>query len=163
MSNQEIRNRLKTKHSIFEPFFRKVVKCDFEGVMDVGIWNINAINEIKKIPDIELHIVSTYRNLIANRQDFDIDGIHYHFIKDENSSLVRKVRRYLFERYSAKFMLNRKRICKLINEIKPDIVHMFGAENVWYSLALLDLPKNIPTILQLQALLVSIKLSLIHI
>jgi len=48
---------------------------------------------------------------------------------------------------------NRKQIQKLIKEIQPELVHVIGAENPQYSLALLDIPDSIPTIIQLQALL----------
>ena len=48
---------------------------------------------------------------------------------------------------------NRRIIKKLISKIKPDLVHLIGPENAHYSMALLDVPKNIPTIAQLQTLL----------
>ena len=156
LSNQEIRSRLLTRTSVLEPFFMKIVKRKFERGIDTAIWNTNAINVIKDIPQVELHIVSPVRNLAIKRQDFSIDGIYYHFLRDENSALYKKVIRFLFTRFSTEFKENRKNICKVIEEIKPDLVHIIGAENPQYSLALLDLPKTIPTLLQLQALLASI-------
>lgn len=156
VSNPEIRAHIKVRKSHLESLMRKAVKSSQEQVMDSAIWNTNGINEMKKIPDVELHIVSATRNLATTRQDFDSEGIHYHFIRDENSSIIRKIVRYLLTRYTSDFKNNRKNICRIVNEIKPDLVHVIGAENPQYSLALLDLPASVPTILQLQALLVSI-------
>ena len=157
VSNAEIRSKLETKENLIEPFLWRVVHRKYERGVDSGIWITNGINEIKKIPGVELHIVSLCRNLSKKRQDFKIDGINYHFIRDENSSVYAKIYRYLFTRNSSQFRINRKRICNIIGELNPDLVHVIGAENPQYSLALLDLPKSIPTILQLQALLMSIK------
>ena len=157
VSNAEIRSKLDTRRNLIEPFLWRVVHRKFEKGIDSGIWITNGINEIKKKSGVELHIVSLCRDLSKKRQDFEIDGINYHFVRDENSSILMKIYRYLFTRNASQFRTNRKRICKVINELNPDLVHVIGAENPQYSLALLDLPKNIPTILQLQALLMSIK------
>ena len=157
VSNTEIRSKLETTVNPLEPFLWKAVHRKMEKGIDSGIWITNGINEIKNMPEVDLHIVSPCRNLSKMRQDFDIDGVHYHFCRDENSSIFMKIYRYLFSRNSSQFKTNRRRICKIINDINPDLVHVIGAENPQYSLSLLDLPKNIPTILQLQALLMSIK------
>ena len=157
VSNTEIRLKLETTVNPLEPFLWKAVHRKMEKGIDSGIWITNGINEIKNMPEVDLHIVSPCRDLSKMRQDFDIDGVHYHFCRDENSSIFMKIYRYLFSRNSSQFKTNRRRICKIINDINPDLVHVIGAENPQYSLTLLDLPKNIPTILQLQALLMSIK------
>ena len=156
-SNAKIRERLKISRSLLEPFFLKIVRRKYDSGSDSGVWISNGINEMKVRDDVELHIITPYRNLADRRQEFTIDEVRYHFFRDENSSLGRKVIRYLFTRNSATFRKNRKHICELIGEICPDLVHVIGAENPYYSLSLLDIPKAIPTILQLQALLVSLK------
>lgn len=155
-SCQEIRDCIKLRTSFLEPFMMKIVKRSFEKNLDCGIWNVNAIEEIKHIHQIELHVIMPIRNLASKRQDFMLDGIEYHFFRDENSPLYRKIIRFLFTKYSSRFKKNRKYICKIVSEVKPDLIHIIGAENPQYSLALLDLSKDTPTILQLQALLASI-------
>lgn len=156
LSNPELRERIQIRTNPLEPLFYKIVKRERGTGVDSAIWNTNAINEIKLIADVELHIVSPVRNLAKMRQDFSIDGVQYHFVRDENSALSAKVLRYLLTRNSSEFRTNRKRIVKVVEEIKPDIVHIIGAENPYYSLSLLDLPDTYPTILQLQALLMSL-------
>lgn len=156
LSNPELREKIKIRINPIEPFFYKVVNKERCLGVDSAIWNTNAINEIKLMSDVELHIVSPIRNLAKIRQDFSIEGVHYHFVRDENSSLSAKVMRYLLTRNSSRFRTNRKRIVKVVEEIKPDIVHLIGAENPYYSLSLLDLSDSYTTILQLQALLISL-------
>lgn len=156
-SNAEVRERLKIRRNPLESYVMKLVHRTEDLGSDVGIWISNGITEMKKRNDIELHIISLVRDLVQKRQDFKSEGIHYHFIREEDSGLYRKVKRYLFGRNSSVFLQNRENIINLINEINPDLVHVIGAENPYYSLALLDIPKTIPTILQLQALLVSLQ------
>ena len=91
VSNTEIRSKLKIKDNLFEPFLWKIVHRKYERGVDSGIWITNGINEIKKISGVELHIVSLCRNLSKKRQDFEIDGINYHFVRDENSSIFMKI------------------------------------------------------------------------
>ena len=156
-SNSEIRSKLRIKKDRLEPIFKRIVHRDHNSGSDIGIWITNGINEIKLRDDVELHIVSPVRDLENRKQEFEIDRIHYHFVRDENSGITHKIIRYLFSRNSSKFLKNRRNIRNIINQVRPDLVHVIGAENPYYSMALLDIPKEIPTILQLQALLVSLK------
>ena len=155
-SNQEVREKTHIRKLKIEHFMRRIIGRNGECGTDLGIWITNAINEIKNYTQIELHIICPIRDLRDKRQDFEIDGVYYHFFRDENSALWRKAIRYCFTRYSSQFRKNRKYINNIITELKPDLVHIIGAENPYYSLSLLDISNSIPTLLQLQALLASI-------
>ncbi len=154
-SCQTVRDKLNYQSVFLEPFLMKIFHRKYEKNLDYGIWIVNGIEEIKKDPQVELHVVSVVRDIKQKRQDFQLDGIYYHCVREENSSLYRKFKRYLFSRYNSRFKINRKNISEVVEEVKPDLIHVIGAENPQYSLVLLDIPRNIPTILQLQALLVS--------
>lgn len=155
-SNEKMRKHLSIKYSWLERMaFRLLGRSVSE--TDTAIWNINAIEEFEKISDVDLHIISPIRNLSTRYVEYQEDGINYHFFRDENSSLFRKVIRFLFTRNSSHFKINRRRIRFLLNEIHPDLVHVIGAENPQYSLGMCEVPDGLPTILQLQALLDSIK------
>lgn len=155
-SNAEIRERLSTNKNPLEPLFARVVHRSVSPASDSGVWITNGIEEMKSEDSVELHIITPIRDLTKSLQEFEIDRIHYHFFRDENSGLYRKMMRYLFTRNSSLFLKNRKKIREIIDSVNPDIIHVIGAENPYYSLALLDVPANIPTIVQLQALLVSL-------
>lgn len=51
------------------------------------------------------------------------------------------------------YIKKRRIIKEIIHKITPIIVHVIGAENEDYSLAALDIPENIPVIVQMQTLL----------
>lgn len=155
LSNPEIREHICIKYSKLESIIMNSIGRSNSSQIDSAIWNTNGLAEMKNHPEVELHVVSPVRNLNRKRQDFIIDGINYHFVRDENSSLFKKVIRFLFTRFNSDFKINRRNICNIINDIHPDLVHIIGAENPQYALALLDIPSDIPTLLQLQALLVS--------
>lgn len=157
LSNEKIRKHLNVKYSFIQRllyflFGRKLSLSD-----DSAIWNTNAINEFEKMDNIELHVVIPVRNLSDKFCEFEENSIFYHCFRDENSSLIDKIIRFIFTKNSSEFKLNRSRMRELINKIKPDIVHIIGAENPQYSLGLYEVPQNIPVVLQLQALLDSIK------
>ena len=121
-------------------------------VYDLHKWNSNGIAEFEKFDDIELHIVSPHKYL-SHTQEFDINGVHYHFIKNENDSLVDYIRRSIFKWVRTDYSKNARRICRIIERINPDIVHVIGAENPEYSQAAIHVPPRMPLIVSLQTLL----------
>lgn len=119
---------------------------------DYGVWNTNAFQEFEKISEVELHVISPCPFLKKKIQEFNINGIHYHFFRDEGSTLLNMVFRQVVKPKTNEYKQNRRIIKRFIGQIKPDVIHLFGAENPQYSLALLDVPKSIPTLVQLQTL-----------
>lgn len=122
-------------------------------VEDFAIWNVNAIEEMKKYADkIELHIISPYKHLAKDVFEFTDFDISYHFFKNRD-----KVIEVLHHRFpnliKPSYRNNRKTISKLIGKIRPNIVHYIGAENPYYSIAALDCPVDVPLIVQLQTLM----------
>lgn len=156
LSNEKTRKHLTIKFSWSERILFKILGRTLDS-SDSAIWNTNAIEEFEKIDEVDLHIVSPVRNLSTKYAEYQENGINYHFFRDENSSLFRKIIRFLFTQYSSEFKINRRKIRFLLNKIHPDLVHVIGAENPQYSLGLYEVPENTPTILQLQALLDSTK------
>lgn len=119
---------------------------------DYGVWNTYAIKEFEKYNEVELHVISPCPFLRKTLEEFVINGVHYHFFRDEGGTIRNMVYKQLVKPKSSEYKQNRRIIIKLIEQIKPDVVHLFGAENPQYSLALLDVPRNIPTLVQLQTL-----------
>lgn len=120
---------------------------------DYGVWNTNAIKEFEKFSEVELHVISPCPFLRKTLREFENNGIHYHFFQDEGNTLLNMIYRQVVKPKCKDYKHNRRIIKKLIGQIKPDVVHLFGAENPQYSLALLDLPKSIPSLVQLQTLI----------
>lgn len=153
-SNALVRERLDVRISkVIQWLYKKATGHIPFTTSDYGVWNTNAIKEFEKIDEVELHVISPCSFLKVTVQEFDVHGIHYHFFCDESSSLIRMVYKKVFRPTNIEYKRNRRIVKKLIDKIKPDVVHLIGAENPQYALALLDVPSNIPTIAQLQTLL----------
>lgn len=153
-SSPEFRQKLELQQpSLLERLAYKILRKQMSFGKDSAIWNVNAIEEFEKFPEVELHVVCAIRNLKTNEQTFDLRGVHYHCFREENSSLLYKVKRQLFTKNNELFFKNRQNFARIISEVKPDIVHVIGAENPYYSLAALDVPEGVVSIVQLQALL----------
>lgn len=102
-------------------------------------WITHGIEDAKKRNDIELHIVSPHK-WVRTYKEFQESNIHYHFF---NSGVPYYGRHWPgFFRFDliTNFFFNRKKIKRIINKINPDIIHLYGFENTYFSSAILDLP-----------------------
>ena len=152
-SNSKVRERLPLRQGWTSSILWRLTGRKSTQGIDTAIWNTNAIEEFEKIKDVEVHVICPVRNLLKKIIEYKDSGIYYHFFREQNSSMVCFAFHQLFTKYTSRYHRNRRIITQLIYKISPDVVHMMGAENPYYSLSLLDVPKRIPTILQLQALL----------
>lgn len=140
-SNVEVKNNLQLKKIATESYAQ---------------WNTNAINEFKQFTDVELHVISPHLGLVPNVQEFTKDGIHYHFFRSEDDHLLFRIKRKILKgKYlTPEYKENTQTIVSIINKIKPDLIHMIGAENPYYSASALSMPKDIPLMVTLQTLMI---------
>lgn len=124
-------------------------------VRDTARWNTNGIKEFEKIKDVDLYVVAPLSYIHKEGLFYDERGIHYRFFHDQRDDFLdityRAFKKKLFNKGS-NYLKNRKAISKIITDIKPDIVHIIGADCPEFSLATVDIPANIPVIAQLQSL-----------
>lgn len=153
VSNAEMREHYQTKAGFVLKWIYKKFKHTTTDDKDHAQWDTNAIKEIEKRDDVELHVVCPKRFLNKKYVNFEMNGVCYHLFRDENSALLPWLYSQTITKFSSEFHRNRKRIKAIIKEVNPDVVHVIGAENPQYSLAALDVPSSIPVIVQLQALL----------
>jgi glycosyltransferase involved in cell wall biosynthesis len=153
-SNDVVRNNTTTKIDFFTKWMWKLIKNHPpQEQTDRGVWNTNAIKEFEKRNDIELHVITHCSYLTDKIQEFEHKGVHYHVFRDEAYEFFPSIYVKIAKPSFFHFHRNRRAISKLISEIRPDIVHLIGAENPNYSLSLLDVPLSIPTIVQLQTMM----------
>lgn len=107
-------------------------------VNEFAPWISVTIQGIKRHPEIELHIISPHDYLISDSYFVD-QNIHYHFFTIGVPFIHRHWPSFFRFDLWTKYNRNRKKIKKLINQINPDIVHLYGAENAYYSSSILDL------------------------
>lgn len=157
-SNPEVQKKLQLKMTLLEKILRKIKKknCNvYELTGEYNIFITNAIKEYEKHNDsIELHVLASAAWLRTNIQEFELNGIYYHFFKDERKNLLNIVKSHAIRKLSySRYKKNRKNIINIISKISPDFIYMSGAENPSYGLAVLDVPKTIPVLVHLQTLL----------
>lgn len=151
-SNELVRKHLKYGSGILESVVRRILHKPLVQA-DFAQWNTNAIKEMEKFTDeVDLHVISPGYYVRDRESVFVENGVHYYFFKDERT-LFTQFKNKILKHYRESYSKNRAYISKKITEIKPDIIHVIGAENPNYSIASLDLPKEIPHIVQLQTLM----------
>lgn len=145
LSNEKIRENLHLKS-----------RANKNALKDFSQWNTNGIDEFKNFDDIELHIISPHMQLSSKLEEFVKDGIHYHFFRSEDDRFLFKLKRkFLKGKYiTPEYKDNSQTILSIVNYIKPEIIHVIGAENPNYSISALSMPKDIPLIVTLQTLMI---------
>ena len=142
-------------------------------IADYAVWITNQINGYEKRNDIELHIVSPHKGMQKRRQEFAINGIHYYFFRSDPfiGQFIEKAINYLCY-YISKGFINiileeirgiyrlvyyypqKIYVKALVKRIKPDIIHLNGAENPYYSSTILGLMYfNIPICVLIQGVI----------
>lgn len=155
-SNKQVFERLNPKYNIIERWVRGITKrateCEFR---EISVWITNGIREFEKFSDdIELHIVAPFSNIGRELVEFEENGVCYHFVNSEFNFLRNTIKRQFLKKSEfSEFKHNRKIYKRIIGNIKPDLVHLIGAECPNYSLALLDIPYGIPKLVHLQTLM----------
>ncbi len=157
-SNKEFNQKLPLKVGGFYGFIYRLIKGNIATteVSDFGVWNINAINEMTKFSDrIELHVIAPYPHLKTQVHEYTEDGIYYHFFRPNYIFIEKIINHFpaIYDLYKPSYKKNRSIIKMLIENIQPSIIHLVGAENPYYSLSGLDVPRDIKLLVQLQTLM----------
>lgn len=152
-SNEELRRILHQRIPWWEKYGRKLMHISPPKLSDHGVWNENAIKEFEAYEDIEVSVILPQKFISKKEVQFELRGIHYYVFRDEDSYFSSRVKRMFCRRKKKEYHQNREIIKSLLKEVTPDIVHVVGAENAFYSLSLLDVPSSVPTIIQLQTLI----------
>ena len=150
-SNQEVRNKLPLSNREIINFIQTFLRKQRITYNDFAPWVNNLIKEFEKFEDVELHIIAPHAGLKRKRFDFEMNGIHYHFFKSENDNIYTLIINKLDLNKKPKYTKNRKQINEIVAAIKPDIVNLIGAENIYYSISVLDI-ENIPIYVSLQTI-----------
>lgn len=153
-SNSFVHEKLELKYNpVIKMIMRLAHKSVSLDVPEFANWITNGIREFEKIDEVELHVVSPYPHLKAKLQEFEENGVYYHFFRSEDDTVSTFLYNQLFRPQRYYYKRNNNVIRRIISRLQPQIVHLFGAENPDYAVGVLNVPKEIITIAQLQTLL----------
>ena len=154
VSNSIIRKKATPGYSCLGKLIRRILGKSVEPEhADMHQWITNGINEFEKFDNIELHVVSFLPHLRKKYFNFIHNGVYYHLYRNQIydldeiivAQIKRRTRYYGFNR-------NIRRIIQIIKSIKPDIIHLIGAEIPSYAGVLDNISHRCPKIVQLQTL-----------
>lgn len=116
---------------------------------DVAPWVGQLIEELEKIPGIEVFSVSPHIKLNSPVQHFKLSKTNYYYYSSDYTSALRLLKNYklwkLLENCSKKV----KNIAKRVN---PDVIITYGTENPVVSVTQISLRKKYPVLCVLQTI-----------
>jgi glycosyltransferase involved in cell wall biosynthesis len=131
-----------------QDILRPTVRCS-----DFAPWIYHLIRLIEAQSDIELHIVAPHANIVMD-QHFELRGVHYHFFCASLPLRGISFRGFghcvNWFNYVFQFYFIRKKIGTLVTSITPDIIHLHGAENAYYSSSILQFKTRWPVLITIQ-------------
>lgn len=116
---------------------------------DVSPWVTYLVEFLSKRDDIELNVVSSHSALNRKSYYFRQDNVDYHFVNIGYSTMLKYLLR--FPSLWHKFNPLRRRVKHIVEQIRPDLVALIGAENGFIADAVLGL-FNYPVIIQCQTI-----------
>lgn len=151
-SNEIVRQHLQLKTWNTRNFIFRLLRHPEFHQFDFDVWVSDYIEQFERHPELEYHIIAPHRGMVQRRQDFVINGIHYHFIKLDSNLVYETLdaKLHLAEKFD--YRRRRKVLNSLIEEVNPDLVVVCGAENPEYSSVALEVKKR-PLYLLLQTVL----------
>ena len=152
-SDEKTREKIIFSRFYFVNIYRFIAGKPSVSHDDMAIWVSNAIKEFEKFEDISLTVIFPHKAIKGHNQSFSINGVEYICFRSEDDTWKFFVLNKLFRRYKNRYINNRAFIKKQLIQINPDIIHVIGAENPYYSISALDIPDNKPCLLSLQTLM----------
>ncbi len=110
-------------------------------------WIFRLMEIFKKFNDVDIHIVSPHAGIFHERT-FKSGNIHFHFFSFMVPILPKRVIHF-FHNYSD-FILIKKQIGRIINRINPDLIHMFGTENAYFTSSIFQFKDKYQVLITIQ-------------
>lgn len=118
-------------------------------VPEFANWIPDTAKALAESEEVELHLIAPYY-YISSGKSFKLGNIYYHFF-NAGIPFINKSWRPIFRRDGiTDFLLSKLSVRRLVNRIKPDVIHLQGAENPYYSVTILQFLNKYPVVINLQ-------------
>lgn len=136
-TNEHIRSHLELSNLKLDNHIRKLLGFPILIYRDAAPWIKSFISYFEKSSEYELHIACIQQGLISDFENFNENGVYYHYIKS-GYGLWDKVKDKLWKtQKSNDYPIYRSRFSHALAGISPDLVIICGAENPDYASAFL--------------------------
>ena len=112
-------------------------------------WITHLAELFEKENRIELHIVAPH-NHISKRMHFVIRNIHYHLFNPHIFLFGKKITGIGKLDYKTNFIYIKYLVRRIVDCIKPDLIHLHGTENAYYSSSILQFKNKYPVMITIQ-------------
>ena len=125
-------------------------------------WISNTLKTLSTEKKITLYVIAPHRGLAASSQMISLGSIEYHFFRpferffdsNYNNKVQRKARTLLNLLFPINrwfdYPINKMRVKRIVDRIQPDVIHLQGAENAYYSSTIFPFAKRYPVIITIQ-------------
>lgn len=112
-------------------------------------WISYYINEFNKYPEHEFYIISPHQWLFKDVK-YSENNIHFYFFRWGIPFIGRHWPGIINIDFFTKYSSNKRKVKKYIDEINPDVITLFGAENPYYSSTIVPFFGEYPLLLIIQ-------------
>lgn len=150
-SNAKVREHLPLSNRKLYRLVRRVLGLPTKngGYGDVAGWDTYMIELLRQRDDIDLTVISAHVGLTKRHVAFELEGVHYHFVRIEGATLLK----HLISSPSLWHRLNPVRpvVRRIVKKSEPDVIALIGAENAHISGTVLGI-EGIPLIVKCQTI-----------
>jgi glycosyltransferase involved in cell wall biosynthesis len=115
----------------------------------VSPWISHTANYLSDDPEIELHIISPHEYITGIKR-FNRNGVYYYFFNNNIPIWGRHWPGIFKWDIMTNYVHNKRVVRKIIQAINPDVIHLQGAENPYYSITALQFLGKYPLVVNLQ-------------
>jgi len=115
----------------------------------VAPWISNTADYLSEYDEIELHIISPHE-YISGIKEFNRNGVYYYFFNNNMPIWGRHWPGIFKWDIMTNYAHNKRVVGKIIQSINPDVIHLQGAENPYYSSTALQFLGKYPLVVNLQ-------------
>jgi len=112
-------------------------------------WITHTLKVFEDRDDLELHIVSPHE-YISGVKEYEKSGVHYHFFNPYIPIWGRHWPGFFKWDVWTNYARNKRIVRRIVDSIKPDVIHLQGAENPYYSSTINQFFGNYSVVVNLQ-------------